>query len=75
MMRGNEREKSVTGCWDVVEHDKISGNIILVLGETTFCLVPRFHFSARPMRFGSRGPSEMNEGLGRRRTCNKQVVT
>lgn len=75
MMRGHEREKCVIGCWDVVQHVKISGNIILVLGETTFCLTPRFHFSARPMRFGSRVPSEINEGLGRHRTCTRQVVT
>ena len=38
------------------------------------CLVPRPHYCARPMRFGSRGPKNFSpkcidwEGLGRRRT-------
>lgn len=40
MMRGNEREKCVTGCWDVVQHVKISGNIILVLGGDDFLSHP-----------------------------------
>ena len=74
MMRGNEREKCVTGCWDVVQHVKISGNIILVLGGDDFLSHPQVSFSARPMRFGSRVPSEINEGLGRHHTCTRQVV-
>ena len=44
MMRGNEREKCVTGCWDVVQHVKISGNIILVLGGDDFLSRPQVSF-------------------------------
>ena len=38
------------------------------------CLVPRPHYYARPMRFGSRGPKCIDrEGLERRRTGTRQV--
>ena len=35
------------------------GDNLEVSQEKCICLVPRPHFSARPKRFGSRGPSEV----------------
>ena len=32
--------------------------MMMMMTTTTTCLVPRPHYSARPKRFGSRGPSE-----------------
>ena len=40
MIRGNEGEKCVIGRWDVVQHVKISGNIILVFGGDDFLSRP-----------------------------------
>ena len=39
------------------------------------CLVPRFHYCARPMRFGSRGPSEFSRPSRSSRVRHQNALT